>query len=634
MKGGQLLINIDNIHLWRGKQCLLEQANALLYPDQHYALVGVNGSGKSSFFQLLLGELTADKGSVHLSSQWRLAHMSQAMAASQRSAIDYVIDGDDRLRAIEAQLSTAETNNDAYRIADLHQQLDEIDGYRARVRGEQMMQGLGFSVADRDKPVAHFSGGWRIRLHLAQTLMCPADVLLLDEPTNHLDMDATLWLEQWLQRYSGLLLLISHDRDFIDTTCDTILHIEHRQLYTYRGNYSSFERQRAERLAQQTVMAQKQARRVAEMERFVKRFRAKASKAKQAQSRLKALAKMEMIAPAHADSPFDFSFPVPERVSDPLLVLRQCALGYGQQALLQNVNLTIHPGSRIGLLGANGQGKSTLLKSLAGELTPLSGERVVGANVKIGYFSQHQLETLDFDASPLLHLQRLQPTASEQSIRNFLGGFCFVGESALQAVANFSGGEKARLALALIVWQKPNILLLDEPTNHLDLSMCYALTVALQRFSGAVVIVSHDRHLLRHTVDEWLLLNNAQLLPFEGDLEDYARWLLQHKRAEKKKGAVVSHQQADQQTQQQPTTQSQQSLNALKKQQRDAEKAMEKASAALATIEQQLLDPTLYDADHKAELQELLQRQGELKKQHQTLEETWLACAQACEEKP
>jgi len=618
------MIKLDQISLQRGSKFLLEKASAVFYPGQKIALIGSNGSGKSSLFQLLLGKLTADDGSVTIPAQWRIAHMAQEVATSNRQALEFIIDGDLQLRKIETSIAKAEQDDNHTLMATLYEQLDAIDGYNARVRAEQLMLGLGFQLSDRDKPANSFSGGWRIRLNLAQALMSPSDLLLLDEPTNHLDLDAELWLEQWLQRYQGSLLLISHDRDFIDSVCEGIVHIEHQTLNSYRGNYSAFERQRAERLAQQQANFEKQQRRKEEINDFVRRFRAKATKAKQAQSRLKELARMEEIAPAHIDSPFDFEFPEPDKFSDPLLNLGHAALGYNEHAIVSQVNLSIHPGSRIGLLGANGAGKSTLIKSLAKEIPLLSGEFTAGENLKLGYFSQHQLEALDLDASPVLHLQRLSPTAREQDIRNFLGGFNFHGDMALEPIRYFSGGEKARLALAIVVWQKPNLLLLDEPTNHLDLEMCHALTMALQAFEGAVIVVSHDRHLLRNTVDQFLLVAEGKAVAYDGDLNDYSRWLLSQRKqdtapppgprsAEKPDKKVLRKQAAEIRKQLSPIS------NAIKK----IEQKMATTDQALEKIEASLGDNTLYDPTNKDKLQQLLLQQGNLKQEKERDEGRW-----------
>lgn len=632
------MIKLDSISLQRGSKFLLEQASAVLHTGQKIALVGANGSGKSSLFQLLLGQLSHDSGSLSIPSQWRIAYMAQEVATSERPALEYIMDGDAELRRIEAELLKAEQQEQHQRIATLHEQLDNIDGYNARVRAEQLLLGLGFKISDAEKSANSFSGGWRIRLNLAQALMSSSDLLLLDEPTNHLDLDAELWLEQWLQRYDGTLLLISHDRDFIDSVCEGIIHIEHQQLTTYKGNYSAFERQRAERLAQQQVNYEKQQQRISEINDFVRRFRAKATKAKQAQSRLKELSRMEEIAPAHIDSPFDFKFPKPERFSDPLLNISHAQLGYGDKIILNNVSLSIHPGSRIGLLGSNGAGKSTLIKTLATELTLLKGERTEGEHMALGYFSQHQLEALDLDASPSLHLQRLAPKAREQEIRNFLGGFNFHGEMALEPIRHFSGGEKARLALAIVVWQKPNLLLLDEPTNHLDLEMCHALTVALQAFEGAVIVISHDRHLLRNTVDEFLLIAEGKAAPFDDDLEAYSRWIMeQRKLANQLEKAPVNTNnaeasQSNKKEQRQLAAETRKKLkpitNAIKK----IEQQMEKLDTKLSNIENELADSSLYDDSNKKKLQQLLLEQGETKQAHEQAEEQWLELNHELEE--
>jgi len=619
------MIKLDEISLQRGNKFLLEHASAVFHPGQKVALIGANGTGKSSLFQLLLGQLQSDDGTVSIPAQWRIAHMAQEVGTSNRNALDYIIDGDAILRNIEAGIVKAEETEDHKQLALLHEQLDTIDGYSARVRAEQLLQGLGFTIADANKPVNSFSGGWRIRLNLAQALMSPSDLLLLDEPTNHLDLDAELWLEQWLQRFEGSLLLISHDRDFIDSVCSGVVHIEHNKLNSYKGNYSGFERQRAERLAQQQINYEKQLRRKNEIHAFVARFRAQATKAKQAQSRLKELQRMEDIAPAHIESPFNFKFPEPGRFSDPLLNLSHANLGYGDTTITSNVNLSIHPGSRIGLLGANGAGKSTLIKSLAQEVELLSGEMTHGENMKMGYFSQHQLEALDLNASPILHLQRLSPTAREQEIRNFLGGFNFHGDMALETIRNFSGGEKARLALAIVVWQKPNLLLLDEPTNHLDLEMCHALTVALQGFEGAVIVVSHDRHLLRNTVDQFLLIAHGKAEVFDGDLEDYSRWLLEQRKSADKgmKNSGAAENADSKKGQRQQSAELRKKLNPINNAIKKVEQEMAKIDIAIQAIESALGESDLYEESNKEKLQTLLQDQGKLKQEKDQQEDQW-----------
>lgn len=621
------MIKLDHISLQRGSKFLLEQASAVFYPGQKIALIGANGSGKSSLFQLLLGQLTADEGISSVPVQWRIAHMAQEVATSNRDALNYVIDGDRQLRSIEAAIDQAEQNDRHQQLGQLHEQLDSIDGYNARVRAEQLMLGLGFKLSDIDKAANSFSGGWRIRLNLAQALMSHSDLLLLDEPTNHLDLDAELWLEQWLQRYQGSLLLISHDRDFIDSVCEGVVHIEQQKLNAYKGNYSGFERQRAERLAQQQANYEKQQQRKNEIHSFVSRFRAKATKAKQAQSRLKELARMEEIAPAHIDSPFDFKFPEPEKFSDPLLNLSHADLGYNSQTIVKNCNLSIHPGSRIGLLGANGAGKSTLIKSLAAEIDLLKGEFTRGENLQLGYFSQHQLEALDLDASPALHLQRLSPNTREQEIRNFLGGFNFHGDMALESIRNFSGGEKARLALAIVVWQRPNLLLLDEPTNHLDLEMCHALTVALQGFEGAVIVVSHDRHLLRNTVDQFLLIANGKAEHFDGDLNDYSKWLIEQRKntpADNHRSNSATSPTNNKKEQRQLAADLRKKLNPINNAIKKVDQQLLNTEQRLSQIETELADSTLYEAGNKHSLQQILQQQASIKGDKDQLEEQWL----------
>src|SRR5690554_2025115 len=518
------MIQLQNISLQRGSKFLLESADLTIYPGQKVGLIGANGSGKSTLFQMLLGKLASDTGQVDVPRQWRIAHMAQEVGHTQRSAVDYVLDGDTELRRLEREIANA--GDDGEKLARLYGDMEHILAYSAPARAQQLLNGLGFAPGDDVRPVTDFSGGWRTRLNLAQALMCPSDLLLLDEPTNHLDLDATLWLEQWLQRYPGTLIIISHDRDFLDAVVQRVVSIENHKLNSYTGNYSAYERQRAERLSQQQATYEKQQERIAHMQAYVDRFRAKATKARQAQSRLKALERMETVVPAHVDSPFQFSFFPPGKMSSPLINLAQADIGYGPPPVLHDVGLSVLPDTRIGLLGPNGAGKSSLIKTLAGQLPLLAGECVTGENFSLGYFAQDQLKALDLNASAAVHIQRLSPEAREQEIRNFLGGFGFMGDRVFETIRHFSGGEKARLALALITWQKPNVLLLDEPTNHLDLDMRQALTLALQDFEGAVIVVSHDRHLLRNTVDEFVLVAEGRVTDFDGDLDDYYRWLL------------------------------------------------------------------------------------------------------------
>jgi ATP-binding cassette subfamily F protein 3 len=621
------MIEFTQVSLQRGTNFLLEKANLRIHDGQKLALIGPNGAGKSSLFALLNGELTPDGGDLTMPSKWRIAHMKQEVEASSRSALDYAIDGDRRYRDIEQGMASSQNDTELTRWMDA---MDEHQGYQVPVKAEQLLHGLGFSQSDLQRPVKDFSGGWRIRLNLAQALMMPSDLLLLDEPTNHLDLEATLWLEGWLKKYPGTLLFISHDRDFIDSVADHIVHLHNRNLTVYPGNYSAYERIRAEKLAQQQTVYEKQQERVAEIEKFVARFRAKASKAKQAQSRLKELQRMELIAPAHVDSPFRFQFPCYEKMSSPLLAIDQADLGYSGKTILPKVKISIVPGHRIGLLGPNGAGKSTLLKTLCEEIPLLTGERSTGEHCRIGYFAQHQLESLDVKASGALILQRLKPKASDQEIRNFLGGFGFHGDKALEIIEPFSGGEKARLALACVAWMKPNLLILDEPTNHLDIEMREALALALQNFDGAILIVSHDRHLLKSTVDEYWLVDHGRVQSFDGDLDDYHDYL--NTREAMAPAASPDEQnptseprpQVDRKEQKRLEAEKRQRLAPLRKQQQAAEKKMEKLQAELATIEEKMGDPGLYEASRKDELNTLIQQQGKLKSELDEIEMEWM----------
>ena len=644
------MIALRQVALQRGTQTLLDNADVTLNNGVKAGIIGANGAGKSSLFKLLLGELSPDQGDVEMSGGQRIAHMAQEVDALDRPIIEYVLDGDLALRQAEADLLAAREADDAHREAELHGLIETLDGYRAASRAAQLLVGLGFLQADLTRPLSAFSGGWRMRVNLARTLFMPSDLLLLDEPTNHLDLDALLWLEQWLTRYPGTLLLISHDRDFLDAVCDHIVHMHHQTLELYRGNYSQFERTRAEKLALQQAEAAKQQARREEIERFIARFKAQATKAKQAQSRVKMLERMEDIAVAHADSPFHFTLPAADKTSRPLLVLDQAQLGYrgktsdgsDNNVQLDKVNVTLLPGSRIGLLGPNGAGKSTLIKSLTGELELLNGKRVPGEHLAIGYFAQHQLESLDVTSTPFVHVQRLSPTASDQDIRNFLGGFGFKGDDAFSVVANFSGGEKARLALSLVAWQKPNLLLLDEPTNHLDLEMREALTQALASFEGTVILVSHDRHLLRATVDEFWRVADNRVEPFDGDLEDYRVWLKARledsrrdsrgEKAERQSQQPSGDSREARKASRKAAAELREKLRPLKKQRDQAEKAMEKAQQELEEVEHVLADPELYtDSARKAELTKTLSQQAEIKARLDEAERQWLSAEEALE---
>ncbi|EPQ1334781.1 ABC transporter ATP-binding protein [Serratia marcescens] len=630
------MIVFSSLQIRRGIRVLLDNATATVNPGQKVGLVGKNGCGKSTLLSLLKGEIAADGGSFTFPGNWALAWVNQETPALDVSAIEYVIDGDREFRQLEAELQAANDRNDGHAIATLHGKLDAIDAWTIRSRAASLLHGLGFSNEQLQSPVRDFSGGWRMRLNLAQALVCRSDLLLLDEPTNHLDLDAVIWLERWLKSYPGTLVLISHDRDFLDPIVDKILHIEQQTMNDYTGNYSSFERQRATKLAQQQSLYQHQQEKVAHLQSYIDRFRAQATKAKQAQSRIKMLERMELIAPAHVDNPFTFSFRPPESLPNPLLRMEKVSAGYGDKVILKSIKLNLVPGSRIGLLGRNGAGKSTLIKLLAGTLEPLSGEIGLAKGIKLGYFAQHQLEFLRADESPLQHLSRIAPRVLEQQLRDYLGGFGFQGDKVSEITERFSGGEKARLVLALIVWQRPNLLLLDEPTNHLDLDMRQALTEALIDFEGALVVVSHDRHLLRSTTDDLYLVHDGQVEPFEGDLDDYQQWLIDLQRQEsqqdapeKESGANSAQARKDQKrreaefrTQTQP----------LRKQIAKLEQQMEKLGAELAAVEEQLADSALYDISRKAELTDCLQKQSQAKSALEETEMTWLDAQEQLEQ--
>ena len=627
------MIRLQNLTLQRGPQRLLEDAELTLHAGQKAGLIGANGAGKSSLFALLRGELAPDSGDCYLPADWRIAHMRQEVDTLERIAVDYVLDGDVRLREVQHALADAEARQDGAAQARLHAELDSADGYTADARARKLLAGLGFSNEQMDRQVGDFSGGWRMRLSLAQALMCPSDLLLLDEPTNHLDLDAILWLEDWLKGYPGTLLLISHDRDFLDEVVDHVAHVEQQKLTLYRGGYSAFERARAERLAQQQQAYEKQQAQRAHMEKYIARFKAQATKARQAQSRIKALERMEELSAAHVDSPFDFVFRESVKISSPLLDLSEGRLGYGDKAVLDKVKLQLAPGARIGLLGPNGAGKSTLIKNLAGELTPIGGRLVRGENLVVGYFAQHQLDSLDSKASPLLHLQRLAPTEREQVLRDFLGGFDFRGARIDEPVLNFSGGEKARLALALIAWERPNLLLLDEPTNHLDLEMRLALTMALQEFSGAVLVVSHDRHLLKSTTDDFLLVADGKVEPFDGDLDDYARWLVDYRqRHAPASNTPVNPDKTDKKAQRQAAAALRQQLAPHKRQADKLERDLGEVNEKLAKIEAALSDSALYEAARKDELRDQLAQQAKLKVREGELEEQWMEALELLED--
>ncbi|WP_028006683.1 ATP-binding cassette domain-containing protein [Solimonas flava] len=622
------MISLQSLTLRRGARTLLEDASLTIYPGWRVGVVGRNGTGKSTLFAAITGQLDADRGSLSRPKDLAIASVAQETPSLPDLAIEFVLDGDVELRQLEARLVKAENEHDVERIATIHERLNAIGGYAARARAATLMHGLGFAHEAGQRPVASFSGGWRMRLNLARALMCRSDLLLLDEPTNHLDLDAVIWLQEWLVSYPGTLLLISHDREFLDAVTTQTLHLENLKATLYTGNYSQFERQRAERLTLQAGQYEKQQREIAHLQNFIRRFKAKASKATQAQSRVKALERMELVAAVHADSEFSFSFPEPEKLPSPLLRFDKLSAGYGDKKILSGLKLLVAPGDRIGLLGPNGAGKSTLVRTLAGELAPLAGQAMRDPNLRVGYFAQHTTDSLDPQASPLLHLKRLDPRANEQALRNFLGSFNFRGDRAMEKVEPFSGGEKARLALALVVYQKPNLLLLDEPTNHLDLDMRHALEQALLDYPGALVVVSHDRHLLTSTCETFWLVAGGEAQPFEGDLDAYARWLRQRDNtaapkpaAEAAAPAAPHRDAAELRAQSKPLRET---INRLDKQ-------MAKLQAALTPIEAQLADGAIYEAARSAELRDALARQAELRRQLAAAEDEWLTTTERLE---
>jgi ATP-binding cassette subfamily F protein 3 len=635
------LIQFKNMTLARGVKMLVEGASFQLHPGHKVGLTGANGAGKSSLFALLRGELHAESGDLDMPPHWVIAHVAQETPALADAAIEFVLDGDVELRSVEQALADAEAKHEGEKVGELHARLSEIGGYSARARAAELLHGLGFSTADLARPVSDFSGGWRVRLNLGRALMCRSDLLLLDEPTNHLDLDAVIWLEGWLKDYRGTLVLISHDRDFLDAVVNHILHIEQQCLTLYRGGYSDFERQRAERLAQQQSSYERQQREVEHLHKYIDRFRAQATKARQAQSRIKALERMELIQAAHVDSPFEFGFREPLAQPDPLLVLDEIDAGYNGQAVLRNIVLTMRPGERLGLLGRNGAGKSTLIKLLADELKPLSGKRVQGKDLNIGYFAQHQLEQLRSDESPLQHMLRLDPQTREQEHRNYLGGFDFRGDMASSPCGPFSGGEKSRLALALLIWTRPNLLLLDEPTNHLDLEMRHALTLALQEYDGGVVLVSHDRALLRATCDRFVLVADGMAQTFDGDLDDYRDWLAEQRSKDKAAEASSNEKCMESSSPKNDRAQSKAERQARLAERRPLIKECEQLENGMADwqkekiqLDERLADPALYATADKSQLQALLKRQAELTQNIEQAEERWLALHELLETIP
>jgi ATP-binding cassette, subfamily F, member 3 len=630
------MLSFTNLSLRRGTRLLIKDASFTIYRGEKVGIVGANGTGKSSLLALVLGELQPDAGTFELPSQLVVAHVAQELDATQRAAIDFVMDGDAGLRATEAAIAKAERADDGLVLGNLHARYAALGGYDARSRAGRLMHGLGFSASDEERPVSDFSGGWRVRLNLAQALMCPSDLLLLDEPTNHLDLDAVVWLEEWLASYTGTLLMIAHDREFLDRTANRIVHIYAGTARSYTGNYSAFEDQRVAQLAQQQAMYERQQREISHMNSFIERFRAKASKARQAQSRIKALERMQRIAPAHVDSEFEFSFLPPHKLPRPLVAIEQQAAGYGERVVLQSVSMNIAPGSRIAVLGRNGAGKSTLMKLLAGELPAQAGKRTDARELRIGYFAQHQLEQLNTSDTPLGHLRRLggEPgkQATEQELRGFLGKFGFSGDRVFEPVGPFSGGEKARLVLALVSYLRPNLLLLDEPTNHLDLEMRQALAVALQDYEAAVVLVSHDRHLLRAVADELVLVDGGRVTPFDGDLDDYTRWFSitreEQKNAVRATGSTAAE---DRKQRKRDDAERRKRLSPLKNQVAQLEKQMEQLHTELESIKAILAGEDIYRDDARTRLRELLEKQGQLGRRLEQLESDWLEASERLE---
>jgi len=643
------MIRASSLVLRRGAKVLLDGADFVVHPGERVGIVGKNGAGKSTLFALLRGEIDPDGGTLEVPATWRIAGVQQEIAADDRPAREFVIDGDARLRQLQREREQV-APTDGTRIAELEAALTEAGAWDAAARAEQLLAGLGFAPHEWMQPVASFSGGWRMRLALARALMAPSDLLLLDEPTNHLDLDAMLWLERWLAAYPGTVLMISHDTEFLDATARAILHFDHGKLVRYRGGYEDFVSQRAERLRQSRIAWERQTREAARLQGFIDRFKAKATKARQAQSRVKALARMQAVAPVRVESGIDIRIPSPEGMPDPLLVLEDLQAGYVRDGealpVLRGIRLMVRGGSRIGILGANGAGKSTLVKTIAGELAPLGGRREASRGLNVGYFAQHQLDVLDVESTPLAHLARIAPDAREQDLRNYLGGFGFSGDAVTSKVGPMSGGEKARLALALIVWQKPNLLLLDEPSNHLDVETREALAAALAEFSGSMLLVSHDRHLLRTTVDDFWIVADGTVQEFPGDLEDYREWLAARtaqarrednaaRREASAEAGGESLSAAERKAQRRREAEARQRLSALRKplerELAEVEAQMQAQRERLQALDALIADPGLYEDARRDERLRVLAEHGELTKQQQALEDRWLALQEALE---
>jgi ATP-binding cassette subfamily F protein 3 len=613
------MLSFNNLSLRRGSNLLFEDVSFTVHRNNKVGLVGANGTGKTSLFKMILGEFESDQGQCNYPPDLKVACMAQEIPGTDEKALDYVISGDEKLVEIQKAISDAESNEKYDSLGELHSQLEDLDGFTAKSRAEKLLVGLGFSEEEFSKTLKDFSGGWRVRLNLAKTLMQPSDLLLLDEPTNHLDLDAIIWLSNWIKSFKGAMLLISHDREFLDECVNFIAHIHNETIELYKGNYSQFEVRKAAKLAEIESNYSKQQKEISHMQDFVKRFKAKATKARQAQSRIKALERMELIAPAHIDSPFKFKIPETSKISNPLITLENAHLGY-ETSIISNVKISLRPGDRIGLLGVNGAGKSTFVKSLKGELPLLEGNKFEGKNLKVGYFSQHQVDDLNLDQSPIDHLVKVDEEATESEIRSFLGGFNFTGNKTKDTIKNFSGGEKARLALSIIAFQKPNLLLMDEPTNHLDMDMRQALTVALQGFGGAILLISHDRHLLANTVDEFLIIDNGILDNFKGDLEDYRRSVLKSSspRSKKQENKEKGLPRVDRKE--------------IKSEIISLEKILKRLNRKLKEVEECLNNPKSYEKDEDLDFHTLLRDQVSLTNEIELTEEQWLDLNQKLEE--
>ena len=620
------MLSFTNLALRRGPNLLFEDASFVIHHDKKVGLIGANGAGKTSLFKMITGELDVEEGYLDYPQDLRISYLAQEVPSTDEVAVQYVLEGDKQLIEIQEKIKLAEANEKFEALGELHAIFNSMDGYAALSKAEQLMIGLGFTQEDLTKSVKDFSGGWRVRLNLARTLMQPSDLLLLDEPTNHLDLDAIVWLADWIKSFKGALILISHDREFLDECVNTIAHIHRQAIELYTGNYSQFEEVKALRLAEQAATYKKQQREIAHMQDFVRRFKAKATKARQAQSRVKALERMEVIAPAHVDSPFHFSIPQADKISDPLLTLDEATLGYSEP-VLQKINLSLHPGDRIGLLGPNGAGKSTLMKSLVGAISLLDGHKFEGGNLKVGYFSQHQVDDLDLSKTAYQCIHQLDTEKTEQQVRTYLGGYDFKNDKVKDPIKLFSGGEKARLALAIIAYQKPNLLLMDEPTNHLDMEMRQALTMALQSFGGAILLISHDRHLLANNVDQFLLVEDGGLNEFDGDLHDYSLRILKNLN----KAQPGKSKKKDSPTEGANKKAEQKIIRQLKAEVMAAEKRLKRLQGKITEVEAVLQSPDTYDGDFQEDLHDLIRNQSELKSEIEEVEQVWLNLSEQLE---